>query len=219
MQLDNDEIHVWCFALEARSEEWALLHESERARALEISTEVRRGRFVSGRATLRRILARYVALGPADVRFDYDRYGKPRLAHARDVEFNLSHSGTRALLAVARGTAVGVDIEQIREDRRHEAIMERFFSAREQGEVLRLPPERRAEGFYLAWVEREARVKVLGRGVLTPRRVFPNMQTRRATLDLDGRFAAAICWRGGRRRLVWRSGVTIGERSDREPRI
>jgi 4'-phosphopantetheinyl transferase len=196
-----------------------LLHESERARAFEIGAELRRGRFVSGRATLRRILARYVALGPADVRFDYDWYGKPRLAHTRDVEFNLSHSGTRALLAVARGTVVGVDIEHIREGRRHEAIMERFFSAREQGEVLRLPPERRAEGFYLAWVAREALVKALGRGVLTPRLVFPDMQVRRATLDLDGRFAAAICWRGGRHRLVWRSVVTIGEKSNRELRI
>lgn len=219
MQLDDGEIHVWCFGIEPRAEEWALLHEAERARALEIGAELRRGRFVSGRAALRRILARYVALGPADVRFDYDGYGKPRLAHAGDVEFNLSHSGTRALLAVARGTAVGVDIEQIREDRRHEAIMERFFSAREQGDVLRLPPERRAEGFYLAWVAREARVKALGRGMLTPRLAFPDMQVRRATLDLDGRFAAAICWRGGRRRLVCRSVVTIGEKSNRELRI
>jgi len=219
LQLENDEIHVWCFGLEPRSEEWALLHESERARALEIGTELRRGRFVSGRATLRRILARYVALGPADVRFDYGGYGKPRLAHPGDVEFNLSHSGTRALLAVARGTVVGVDIEQIREDRRHEAILERFFSARERDEVLRLPPERRAEGFYLAWVAREARAKALGRGVLTPRPVFPDMKVRRATFDLDGRFAAAICWRGGRRRVVWRSAVTIGEKSNRELRI
>src|SRR5215472_2261792 len=45
------------------------------------------------------------------------------------IEFNLSHSGSRALLAFTRGREVGVDIEQIRNNLDFEALARRFFSA------------------------------------------------------------------------------------------
>lgn len=218
LKLDIEGIHVWYFDLRLRPGQWSLLDTAERTRALRIGDELRRCRFVAGRATLRRILARYVEILPAEIRIEYNEYGKPRLAHKSDIEFNLSHAGNRALLAVACGTALGVDLEETREDRRHEAIIERFFSGRERDELLSLPPDGRVRGFYRAWVAREARAKALGCGVLAPHEDSPDLSCRVASIELEGRFAAAIHWRGDERRLVWRSLVTTDERSSLEPR-
>jgi 4'-phosphopantetheinyl transferase len=218
LKLDTEGIHVWRFDLRSRPGQWALLDTAERTRALRISDARRGCRFVAGRATLRRILARYVALGPAEIEIEYNEYGKPRLARESDVEFNLSHAGNCALLAVACGTALGVDLEETRQDRRHEAIIKRFFSARERDEILSLPPDRRARGFYRAWVAREARAKALGCGVLTPHEESPDLYFRVASFELEGRFAAAIHWHGNERRLVWQSLVTTDERSSLGPR-
>src|SRR5689334_9960692 len=97
---------------------------------------------VTSRWALREILGRYLGLPGEELRFETGEYGKPRLADPEgELAFNLSHSGSLALVAVARHE-VGVDVERIR-------------------------PKRPAD-FYRRWAEREARVKCLGTGLGGP---------------------------------------------------
>lgn len=142
----------------------------ERARAERFVFEVHRRRFAAARGLLREVLGRELRIEPAAVRFDYGPRGKPALA--RDLEaglrFNVSHAQQRALVAVARGLEVGVDIEAVREGIDHTAIAKRFFSRAECDALLALPEPARADAFFTIWTRKEAYVKLLGGGLLIP---------------------------------------------------
>src|SRR5690349_23768292 len=80
------------------------------------SAELRRAEqqgalWASTRAALRETLANYLDARPDALRFD--ETGKPRVEPRSPLHFNLTHSGDRALVAVATEREVGVDIERI----------------------------------------------------------------------------------------------------------
>jgi 4'-phosphopantetheinyl transferase len=65
---------------------------------------------------LRMLLGERRGLDPGEVPILEDPGGKPHLDRAAvlgDLRFNLSHSGERALIAIAEGVEVGVDIERV----------------------------------------------------------------------------------------------------------
>ena len=90
------------------------LSEDEVARANRFRFEEDRIRWIRARSSLRLILSRYAGSDPAELVFCYGKHGKPALVGATGVEFNLSHSGDWAMVAVARSVPVGVDIERMR---------------------------------------------------------------------------------------------------------
>jgi 4'-phosphopantetheinyl transferase len=168
-------VHVWRISLDrshhALGELEALLSPGERRRARRFRFQIHRERFVVRRGALRCILGRYLGVAPADVALVEKDLEKPFVADAQragDVRFNLSHSGELALVAVARGREVGVDIEQARPEVAKERIPEQFFSRREV-EVLRgLPQEHQVQGFFNCWTRKEAYVKAVGEGLSLP---------------------------------------------------
>ena len=91
----------------------SILDDDERARAARFVFPHDGRRYVAAHAALRLVLAHYLDEDPRRLRFERGTHGKPRLAcrTAGDYEINLSHSGGRALIAVARAREVGVDIE------------------------------------------------------------------------------------------------------------
>ena len=112
---------------------------------------------------MRTILGQYLGLPPGDVSIAYEPGGKPYLVE-QQFHFNLSHSGERALIAVALNR-VGIDIEYRSDRPNAEAIFGRFFSRREQLAFLSVPPENRTGAFYRAWTRKEAILKAIGSGV------------------------------------------------------
>jgi 4'-phosphopantetheinyl transferase len=117
---------------------------------------------------LRSILAHYLDCQPAQVRFVYAAHGKPMLAGATDLRFNLTHSHGLALLAVTRGREIGVDVEHIRDDIDREPLAERFFSPVEVAALRSLAVELRREAFYRCWTRKEAFIKAVGKGLALP---------------------------------------------------
>jgi 4'-phosphopantetheinyl transferase len=99
--------------------------------------------------------------------FSANQYGKPLLTGG-DIEFNLSHSGGYALVAVSRGRNVGVDVEKIRADIEIENLSSRYFSTGEISELMALPPEQRMVGFFQCWTRKEAYIKAQGLGLSLP---------------------------------------------------
>src|SRR5206468_3118518 len=95
-------------------------------------------------------------------------YGKPALTRAsasEPVRFNLSHSGSLALVAVTAGRDVGVDVERVRPEPNLEQIASRFFSAREAATLHALPVRLRTKAFFACWTRKEAFVKARGNGL------------------------------------------------------
>ena len=166
----SDEIHLWEFAADFSESTFATvsscLSEEEQARAATFHFERDSRRFSSVRGALRSILAGYTGLAPREIEFSYSEHGKPKLLIAPlNVCFNVSHSGDRAMIAVALARDLGVDIEAHRANVEIDQLSERFFSARER-EVLRsLPPAKRTLAFYRCWTLKEAFLKAQGVGL------------------------------------------------------
>jgi 4'-phosphopantetheinyl transferase len=167
-----DEIHVWSFALDRTPEEVArvagVLSCGERARAAAFHFPRDRSRFEVARTRLRELLAGYVGCGAAELRFTHGAHGKPALEYPAQPElrFNLSHSHGHALLAVAHGCEVGVDLEQVRPDVDFDGIVASHFSPTEQAAWTGLPEEERSGAFFHGWVRKEAYVKARGEGLM-----------------------------------------------------
>jgi 4'-phosphopantetheinyl transferase len=168
------EVHVWLAELGRGSSggpgDAALLGGDELRRADAFAFPELRRVWVWGRATLRRILSVHLGVDPGAVVFAYGEHGKPEVDPAGGLAFNLSHSGRRLVVGVARGsgTAIGVDVERVSRCVEPVAMAERFFAAGEAARVRGLPAEGRALAFAGLWSGKEAYVKALGTGLSTP---------------------------------------------------
>lgn len=167
------DVHVWQWDLDVCDRDfdryWQMLSTEERERADKFRFERHRRRFVAGRGELRRILGGYLALSPSAVALGYGPQRKPFCTNERhgwNICFNLSHSETRAALAVADGFEVGIDIEHVRPI--DESVPLEVFSARERAEFTGLPDAERQPVFIENWARKEACLKALGTGFILP---------------------------------------------------
>jgi len=171
LDLQPGQVDVWRIALDlapatVKNLESALsADESQRAARFHFPAD--RKRYILAHGCLRAILARYLNCEPAQLCFSTNDYGKPAL-EGHDLEFNLSHSGNFALIAIARGHKVGVDVEHIRANLDLELLAERFFSPGEAAELAGLPPEQKVAGFFNGWSRKEAYIKAHGLGLSMP---------------------------------------------------
>src|SRR5580692_8279906 len=110
--METRTVDVWTIPLTRESP--SHLSEDEVARANRFRFEEDRIRWIRARSSLRLILSRYAGDDPARLVFRYGKHGKPALLPFTDIEFNLSHAGDWAIIAIARSIPVGVDIERMR---------------------------------------------------------------------------------------------------------
>ena len=108
---------------------------------------------------LHAVLALYLDR-PAHLVIDPD--GKPRLADDA-LAFNLSHSGSLALVAVSQVGPLGVDVEEHRVIREVDRLARRYFTP---GEAALVAAEPRA--FFRLWTRKEAWIKAQGGGLAIP---------------------------------------------------
>ena len=169
-ELAPGEVHVWRAALERPTPDLLeTLSPAEWVRARRFHQESDRQRFIAAHGLTRCILARYLAIDPADVEFGAGQHGKPFLARSRTgIQFNLSHSDSLMLLAVARDREVGVDVEYMRDNVPFESLAEHYFEPSDAWTVRTAPVSERAGRFYQMWTNTEARLKALGTGFLAP---------------------------------------------------
>ncbi len=160
------DIHLWRADLDAIEPDLACLNDEERARAARFRTAELTHRFAAGRTRLRQVLARYLGCTPAKVKFSYNPFGRPELAHAppgSNLDFNLSHTENHFLLAVARGR-VGVDIELSTRETDLTGLARQVMSPDELRTFEALPDPERTAAFFALWTAKEAIIKVLGTG-------------------------------------------------------
>ncbi len=161
-------VGVWSVRASEAASLRALLSAEERERAARFRFEADADRFAAGRGALRVVLGHWLGLAPEAVRFGSLPNGKPVLAGHAEPQFNVSHSGEWALIAVAHGRRVGVDVERVRDDADSGEIARRYFSANEADALGRLSAEAQPEAFFRCWTRKEAYIKARGDGLSFP---------------------------------------------------
>lgn len=144
------------------------LDEGERARVGRFHFPRDRDRFLASRGLLRHILAAYLDLEPADLRFGYTAEGKPFLPEHPSLRFNLSHAADRLVVAVAWDRELGVDVEEMFSEAVMNEVRERVLSPPEQAVFEDLPASERRAWFVRLWTRKEAYIKADGRGMSLP---------------------------------------------------
>jgi 4'-phosphopantetheinyl transferase len=121
-------------------------------------------RYLSAHGALRLILSNALSCDPHALHFGTGENGKPFLDDRR-LDFNLSHSGDIALIAVAWKRQVGVDIEQLRPLADLGALTARVCNERERATLAGLAEAHRERAFFALWTRKEALAKATGQGI------------------------------------------------------
>ncbi|MFZ3244327.1 MAG: 4'-phosphopantetheinyl transferase superfamily protein [Candidatus Acidiferrales bacterium] len=153
---------------ESLSELRRTLSADEEKRAQRFRSAVDKDRSIASHGILRTLLAHHTLQQPEQLSFSEGPNGKPALTPGsddKDIQFNLAHSGDHALIAIANGREVGVDIERVVQQDDHEKIARRFFSPIELASFLEYPDDQRTEAFFRHWVRKEAYLKARGFGL------------------------------------------------------
>jgi 4'-phosphopantetheinyl transferase len=169
---DKNEIHSWSVRID--DPEFCLtcgesiLSPEEKERASRFKFEKGRTRYIVSHAALRSILCDYLNIAPQDLQFSTGANGKPALTKVPGqcwLQFNLSHSGDVALIALTWRREIGVDVEYVKQDFPFHEVAEHFFTAREVTALCALPEPLQRQAFYKCWTSKEAYLKAKGTGL------------------------------------------------------
>ncbi|MGR7995152.1 4'-phosphopantetheinyl transferase family protein [Xanthobacter sp. ZOL 2024] len=184
----------------------AWLNPEEAARHQQFRFARHRHQFLVARALVRETLSLYCPwIAPAEWCFAFNAYGRPglRASLACNMDFNLSHTDGRMVLAICRAPSPGVDIEGLDRPEIAPDDITPFFSAGEEASLRGLAEPLRRRRFYELWTLKEAYLKARGRGLSIPLRDFTIGFTAPGALSIT--FADGVDDRAGRWRLwsVW----------------
>lgn len=149
---------------------FAVLSDDERQTAARFTRHKDAIRYAATRVALRYAIAERIGMAASEIQFQRDVAGRPSLARPKVepcslLDFNVSHSGQNALIALAASRQVGVDIEVCRTDLNWQTLAPVVFAPHDEAHVAALPAHLRVDAFYDAWTAKEALLKALGIGI------------------------------------------------------
>jgi len=168
-ELPTGEVHLWLANLDVEADDTHLLSAQECERAAKFRFDHHRRRWTAARVLLRRVLGRYLATAPESVVLEEGEHGRRVVGWPHGSEwlsFSPSRSGDLALVAVARGQSVGVDVERVRADLDFVAIARRALGDEVADQLEAERAKDRISAFFRAWVREEARGKCRGTGLV-----------------------------------------------------
>ncbi|MBT1444741.1 4'-phosphopantetheinyl transferase superfamily protein [Shewanella sp. JM162201] len=155
----------------------AWLSEQERERIARMSMPAMRERQRLIRLCVRAVLSRVTGIPPTALQFTFGPNGKPALASqpdvagAKEVDFNISHSGDMLVVACIKPLSAagkwhfGVDIERLRPKTDIAAIYRHYFSEPEQRLLEEQDADKQRATFFDLWALKESFIKATGRGL------------------------------------------------------
>jgi 4'-phosphopantetheinyl transferase len=188
----------------------------------EISNQPNRYRSALGEILSRFALLISSGIKPEDAHISYGKNGKPYLTNHPKIHFNVSHSGSFIVCAVA-DVELGIDVERIRDYNFH--IAERYFSKSELADLLALEGDARRDYFFTLWTIKESYLKALGRGLTKSLSSFTVSWNDKgynltgessdgeysiATSLLPENYQLAVCYKSALKRVIIKA-VTLNE--------
>jgi 4'-phosphopantetheinyl transferase len=178
VDLHSHQIDLWCtFYADISNEELlreyrSLLSEAERRQELRFHFARDQRRFLVTRALVRTVLSRYADVAPREWTFVPNDYGRPHITNAeaavRKISFNVSHTDSLIILAIAHGHEVGVDVENARKRAACIDIADRFFAPAEVSALHTLPKAAQQQRFFEYWTLKESYIKARSMGLSIP---------------------------------------------------
>lgn len=169
------EAHVWLAHISRLStapelQDKMLIDQDEVARRDRMVQFDQRKMFDCSHRFLRHLLSQYVGCPASGIQYDRRPRGKPVLKdNPSGFTFSLSHSSRYCAIAIAMGSEIGVDIEEVRDFRPSDNDpclgLGSVLSASERRELNRLPTDRRVASLLQLWTLKEAAVKATGDGL------------------------------------------------------
>ncbi len=170
--MNKENVHIWQIDIEALSTNvdffYSYLNGDEKTRANKFRFQKDYNVFVITRAVLRTLLSQYLNLDARKLDFQYMEHGKPFLKHDTLLKFNVSHSGSMAIIGLVNNHEIGVDIEYIKKDFDVLDIAENFFSADEISRLRIKSANELYPSFYRCWTRKEAFIKAESSGLSYP---------------------------------------------------
>lgn len=150
----------------ARSLAW--MGADERARFNRFRHHEDQVMFALGRFMARTLVGGALGIEPQAWAWREGPHGRPEIdVPGADVHFNLSHSAGLVVCALARGRAVGVDVENLARRAPEWALVERYCSPAEADDI-RSHGDRWRDRFITYWTLKEAYLKARGLGISVP---------------------------------------------------
>ncbi len=146
----------------------AVLAPGEQARAARFGTAMLRDRYIAGRGTLRGLLGQQLAQAPERVDIRRGDRGRPYVHGATGLDFNVSHTGAFALIGMATGGRIGVDVEHEDRTLNVAGVARKFMAPSEQAMLDALDPDPRRRALLRLWTCKEAMSKATGDALSAP---------------------------------------------------
>lgn len=150
--------------LDSISGAWSILDDNERRNARKFVVVEDQNRFILFKYIVRVILSEHLRVLPEEVKFSFNRNGKPRLV-PQPLEFNISHTGETIIVVTSEGSPIGVDIEYNKDLRYAGNRFSSFFNDNEIAYIHK-DKDLKTKRFYDLWTAKEAYLKMIGTGML-----------------------------------------------------
>jgi len=139
------------------------------------------------------------------IEMGFGENGKPHIENLDNLHFNISHSGHYVVCAVGKAE-LGIDVERLRKVNIN--IAERYFSASEINDLLKLDESERTDYFITLWTIKESFLKAIGKGLAQNLNSFTVLRSgdsyrltgnheaekfQIATYHLEGGYRMAVC--------------------------
>ncbi|MFT7239170.1 MAG: 4'-phosphopantetheinyl transferase [Cyclobacteriaceae bacterium] len=170
-QILGNDVHVWKIDVDSvsfRPIHTGILSDDEVKRSKKYRFKIDRDTFIAGRVALRFLIAEYINANPEEICFDHNAQGKPSVNNSAGLEFNLSNSYGKIVIALCINDIIGVDIEQNTRPVEIQNIAKSFFSQPEIETLEKISDENKLIAFYNCWTRKEAYIKALGGGLSIP---------------------------------------------------
>ena len=195
----TDAIQLWHGNIAAEDGDyrnyWRILDAAEQAHAEKIKNDLLHKRYVEVHGRLRNVLAQTLNESPEKIRINKAEHGKPYLVDTPELAFNLSHSGSAMVIALAWNCQLGVDMEYCKPRSGLAGLVEKCFAAEESAYWHKLPEAQKTVGFYRFWTRKEAFVKATGRGIgLGLNQCVVNPEDQAGFLRVPADYGQASIW-------------------------
>jgi 4'-phosphopantetheinyl transferase len=162
-------VDIW-LAVPELSLDSRILCDQERARLDRFVFAHNRAEYLAAHVLLRAVLSAYVDFLPSQWRFVEGVNGRPEIAgeDAAWLRFNLSRTTGLVVVALARCSDIGVDVEDVCRAKAPLEIADEYFAPSEVQALRALPDVQQDSAFFDYWTLKEAYIKALGLGLSAP---------------------------------------------------